>query len=215
MNNKYQDEKYTETDPTFRVKHFHNVLSPELLDEARQYLFKDVAWKSAEETKVFVGGQYVDIPRRQTAYSTIDGLSYNFSSAQIHAEPEDSLPILKRIREAIQEFILKQCPVDYHEFNFMFLNSYMDGNHYIGWHSDDEKDLVNGSMIASLSFGQARDFVFRKRCDNKDKRKYVLRDNELLLMLDPTNKHWQHTLPKRSTRKCPNERINITFRLFK
>ena len=36
-----------------------------------------------------------------------------------------------------------------------------DGRDHMGEHKDDEEELVRGSPIASLSLGQARDFVFR------------------------------------------------------
>ena len=36
-----------------------------------------------------------------------------------------------------------------------------DGRDHMGEHKDDEEELVKGSPIASLSLGQARDFVFR------------------------------------------------------
>lgn len=38
---------------------------------------------------------------------------------------------------------------------------YKNGDDCIGEHRDDEKDLVQGSLIASLTLGQKRDFVFR------------------------------------------------------
>jgi alkylated DNA repair dioxygenase AlkB len=40
---------------------------------------------------------------------------------------------------------------------------YRDGRDYIAEHRDDEKDLDPSVPIASLSLGQARDFVYKHR----------------------------------------------------
>lgn len=50
-----------------------------------------------------------------------------------------------------------------HEFNQCLGNWYLDGNHYIGPHQDDETDLVSNSPIVSISLGQTRKFrIYRK-----------------------------------------------------
>ncbi len=43
----------------------------------------------------------------------------------------------------------------------VFVDRYNDGNDKMGEHKDDEKELDPQAPIASLSFGQARDFVLR------------------------------------------------------
>ena len=87
----------------------------------------------------------------------------------------------------------------------------------MGEHRDDEKDLVHGYPIASLSLGQARDFIFKhtdsrgknaKRCI--DPVKIELQHGSLLMMKHPTNTYWYHALPPR--KRLPNVRINMTFR---
>jgi len=87
----------------------------------------------------------------------------------------------------------------------------------MGEHRDDEKDLVTGHPIASLSLGQPRDFIF-KHADSRGKNakrsidpvKIVLEHGSLLLMKDPTNRYWYHSLPQR--KRLSNVRINMTFR---
>ena len=49
------------------------------------------------------------------------------------------------------------------KFNQVLLNFYMDGNHYIGRHSDDERQLVSGSSIFSASVGETRTFRIRNK----------------------------------------------------
>lgn len=87
----------------------------------------------------------------------------------------------------------------------------------MGEHRDDEKDLVAGYPIASLSLGQPRDFIF-KHADARGKNakrkidtvKIELAHGSLLMMKEPTNTYWYHSLPQR--KKLTQVRINMTFR---
>lgn len=87
----------------------------------------------------------------------------------------------------------------------------------MGEHRDDEKDLVPEAPIASLSFGEERQFIFKHK-DSRGKNakrnipplKMDLESGSLLLMEYPTNKFWYHSLPVR--KNASNVRINLTFR---
>jgi alkylated DNA repair dioxygenase AlkB len=46
-------------------------------------------------------------------------------------------------------------------FDYVLINYYANGNNYIGYHSDDERDLKSNGVIASLSLGASRDFCFK------------------------------------------------------
>ena len=59
----------------------------------------------------------------------------------------------KKVCGAVYEF----------QFNSVLLNEYPNGKVGMGWHSDDEKK--NRSIIASLSFGANRDFIFKHKTD--------------------------------------------------
>lgn len=105
-------------------------------------------------------------------------------------------------------------------FNFVLINRYKDGNDYMGEHRDDEKDLDLNAPIASVSFGETRDFVLKHK-DNRGGRRFrsdlshvtiALQHGSLLVMHPPTNKCWYHSLPKRKLAKNP--RVNLTFRVM-
>jgi alkylated DNA repair dioxygenase AlkB len=81
----------------------------------------------------------------------------------------------------------------------------------MGYHSDDEKTLGKNPVIASLSLGAARKFVFSHR-KTKEKVEILLDDGSLLLMEGETQHHWVHALPK--SKKITTPRINLTFRRF-
>ena len=98
-----------------------------------------------------------------------------------------------------------------YDFNSVLLNSYDNGDVYMGWHSDDEKELGTNPLIASISLGESRDFLFKHKYDNSLKKiKINLSNGSLLLMKGRTQHFWNHCLPKR--RLIVNERINLTFR---
>ena len=46
-------------------------------------------------------------------------------------------------------------------FNSCLLNLYHNGNEGMGWHQDNEKELGENPVIASLSLGTARKFSFK------------------------------------------------------
>ena len=161
------------------------------------------------DSKVFVHGKWHKVPRKQTAYGD-EGLTYTFSGATVAAQPWSNAPFLKNVSDLVSS-------LTGHKFNFVLVNRYNDGNDHMGEHRDDEADLVPKSAIASVSLGQARDFVFRHRdargssAKRKiDSVKLELSHGSLLMMNHPTNVYWFHSLPVRKKAICP--RINLTFR---
>jgi len=97
------------------------------------------------------------------------------------------------------------------KFNSCLLNLYHNGGEGMGWHSDNEKELGEQPVIASLSLGAARKFSF-KHNQTKQKVAIVLEAGSLLLMQGETQKRWMHSLPK--TKKVLKPRINLTFRFI-
>jgi alkylated DNA repair dioxygenase AlkB len=79
----------------------------------------------------------------------------------------------------------------------------------MGWHSDDEKELLDNAPIASLSLGAGRNFIFKHKASKKTIPIFLDSDS-LLLMKGITQKYWQHRLP--TTKKVTTPRINLTFR---
>jgi alkylated DNA repair dioxygenase AlkB len=88
---------------------------------------------------------------------------------------------------------------------------YRDHNDSMGMHSDDERELGKQPAIASLSLGEARDFILkhRRRKDLKPV-KLPLDSGSLLLMRGDTQQNWRHGINK--LRRACGPRINLTFR---
>ena len=94
-------------------------------------------------------------------------------------------------------------------YNACLLNLYHDGNEGMGWHSDDEKEIVPNSSITSMSFGAERKFSFKHK-STKETVSVMLENGSLLEMKGTIQQHWLHQLPK--TTKVSSPRINLTFR---
>ena len=79
----------------------------------------------------------------------------------------------------------------------------------MGWHADDEAELLHHGTIAAVSLGAQRKFVFKHR-RTKEKVELQLENGSLLLMQGEIQDHWLHRLT--TTTKVSVPRINLTFR---
>jgi len=160
-------------------------------------LLNQIEWKQ-KPIKIF--GKSVLQPRLTAYYGE---RAYTYSGVTLHPLPWNK-PLLQ-IKEKIEPLVNTQ-------FNGVLLNLYRDGQDYMGWHSDDEKELAPGAVISSLSFGETRRFVFRRRDNHQIKVELNLGDGDFLIMGGETQKFWQHYVPKSA--KSTQPRINLTFRVI-
>ena len=96
------------------------------------------------------------------------------------------------------------------EFNSVLLNLYRNGQDSMWWHSDDEPELGETPVIASLSLGAERDFTLRPSGATRQAHSLPLQHGSLLIMKAGMQSDWQHALPRRAGVSEP--RINLTFR---
>lgn len=129
------------------------------------------------------------------------GAAYTYSGTRFvpHPWPAALLPVRARLRA--------ELGID---FNSVLANRYRDGRDGMGWHRDAEAELGPEPVIASLSLGAARRFVFRDRRDPSRRLALDLPPGSLLVMAGATQRHYLHALPK--TARAVGERINLTFR---
>ena len=157
----------------------------------------DIAW---EVHRIRLFGRLVDSPRL-SCWIGDPGAAYVYSGARF--EPRSWPPVLLTVRERLA----RETGVD---FNSVLANCYRDGRDYMGWHSDNERALGPRPVIASLSLGHTRRFVFRQRMAKDAKHDVLLPNGALLLMAGDTQSLYQHALP--ATAKPVGPRINLTFR---
>ncbi|WP_205702881.1 alpha-ketoglutarate-dependent dioxygenase AlkB family protein [Botryobacter ruber] len=161
-----------------------------------QELLQQINWKQ-ESIKLF--GKETAMPRLTAWYGD---KAYTYSGLQ--NKPAPWIPVLQQLKEQVEQ-------ATGHTYNSVLLNLYRSGHDSMGWHSDDEPELGQEPVIASLSFGGERRFAFRHRF-RKDVApvRLTLPSGSLLLMQGPTQHFWQHSIPK--TAKTVQPRINLTFR---
>jgi len=94
-------------------------------------------------------------------------------------------------------------------FNTCLLNYYPSGTDGMGYHADDEKELGHQPVIASLSLGATRKFVFKHK-KTQDKVELYLESGQLVVMHGDTQTFWKHTITK--TKTVDAGRISLTFR---
>ena len=171
------------------------------LDESQLYmrnLTQSVLWR---REKIKMWGKEI-VTKRRIAWYADDGKSYTYSGSTFF--PSQWNNVLLQLKERVENY-------SEIKFNSVLLNEYPNGEVGMGWHSDDEKELGTDPIIASLSFGANRDFIFKHKTDKSIKNvKLNLKSGSLLLMLGSTQHYWKHSLPKRLKVKEP--RINLTFR---
>lgn len=147
-------------------------------------------------------GRAIDIPRLQAWYAD-PGLSYRYSKMTL--TPTPWFPVLAELRNKVNAF----CQT---KFNAVLVNCYRDHKDSVGWHCDDEIELGENPLIASLSFGATRDFHLKHK-NGGESVKLSLQSGSLLVMGDKSQEYYQHALPKSRIEKTM--RINLTFRQIK
>ncbi len=151
------------------------------------------------QPKIRMFGKWVDQPRL-IAWQSSQGLSYSYSGITLTANPfSDLVAIIARKIEETTGL----------SFNSVLINYYRDGKDSMGWHADNEPELGENPMIASLSLGFARDFVLKHNQRSNLKKVFSLNSGSLLLMGKGIQENWKHALPKRAH---AGPRINLTFR---
>jgi alpha-ketoglutarate-dependent dioxygenase alkB family protein 2 len=186
------------------IQYIPNFLPKEIVKTAFSDILKEAEFLSDEESAIVMMGKKINIPRKQCGYGD-EGTSYKFTGVKVEGKTWTDVPILNTIKEYLHEKL--NIPV-----NFVLVNFYRNGDDYIGYHSDDEKDLDGKQPIVSLSFGAERSFLLKHKITGKT-HEQVLQDNSCILMIPPCQKLYKHSLPKR--KKVIEPRINLTFRVIK
>lgn len=185
--------------PSAKLYYFPAWLEATLASDFQEQLMEQVAWQS--HTIRLFGRDCLE--PRLSCWVGDSGLDYRYSGRKREAKPWT--PGLMAIRQRLKQ----QLALD---FNTVLVNRYRDGQDSMGWHSDDEPELGEQPLIASLSLGETRRFSLRKRRERQCKHTMLLSHGDLLIMAGGLQQEWQHALPK--TAKVIGERLNLTFRQF-
>ena len=161
-------------------------------------LIDEVPWRAEN---IVVWGRTYPQPRLIAWYGDA-GMNYTYSGLQLTPLPwtETLLDIKSRVQAVART-----------DFNSVLLNYYRDHRDSMGLHSDDEPDLGEQPILASLSLGEERIFILKHKRDKLLKPVPLkLASGSLLLMRGDTQRYWKHGIDKEA-RPC-GPRVNLTFR---
>ena len=178
------------------IEYLPSIFDPLACAKLFEMLAKSLAWRCDQ---LYMFGKLITT-KRKVAWVGDEGCAYTYSG--VKKEPQPWTPELLLIKNQLET--IAQC-----EFNSCLLNLYHDGIEGMGWHSDDEPELVQTAPIASMSLGAARKFSFKHKID-KTTASLMLESGSVLLMHAPTQTFWNHSLVK--TTRPVGPRINLTFR---
>jgi alkylated DNA repair dioxygenase AlkB len=147
-----------------------------------------------EQNYINIYGKTLPEPRLTALYGD---LPYTYSNTKRYPRPWNKT--LSDIKHLVEEY-------SEHSFNSCLLNYYRDGSDSIGLHADDERELGDNPVIATLSIGDSRTMYLR--CEQLEK-KFELHHGDLFIMLGDTQKYWKHEIRKQ---KNKGPRVSLTFR---
>jgi alkylated DNA repair dioxygenase AlkB len=185
------------------------IFKPNLYTESQSehffnYLVNNIKW---QQDKIVMYGKEYDLPRLTSWYGLTDR-PYRYSGIRMKPNvimDEEMVMMLWAVQLEYMQLFNKHI-----QFNSVLLNYYRDGKDSVSWHADDEEELGQNPVIASLTFGSTRTFKFRHKNDHKLKTDLELTSGSLVIMAGETQHYWEHSIPK--TSKDIGPRINLTFR---
>lgn len=179
------------SDGAARCRHWPGLLASESLDAWTDR----IPWR---QNRITVYGKTYDEPRLTAWF----GPAYRYSSIDW---PAAQIPVELK---TLNRFISGELGC--REFDAVLCNLYRDGQDAMGWHRDNEPE-IDPTVIASVSFGAARDFKVRHR-GTKEGWTVLLGHGDLLAM-EHLQADFDHALPRRARVDAP--RLNLTFRHFR
>src|SRR5215475_3695400 len=184
--------------PDAEVYYMRQFLAAETACTVLRQLIAEVPWRAEN---IVVWGKTFPQPRLIAWYGDA-GMNYTYSGLQLTPLPwtETLLHIKSRVQAVTRT-----------DFNSVLLNYYRDHRDSMGLHSDDEPDLGEQPILASLSLGEERIFILKHKRDRVLKPvRLKLASGSLLVMKGDTQRYWKHGIDKEA-RPC-GPRVNLTFR---
>ena len=171
-------------------------LPPPDADRLLAALREELPW---EQREIVLYGKRIMQPR---LIAWGGELGYRYSGQTL--EPRPLSPHLLPVMEAVQQ--RTHVP-----FNHVLVNRYRDGLDSMGFHADDEAELGENPLVATVSLGATRRFVLRpRRGRDLEPLAYDLEHGSLLIMGGTCQRQYHHGIPRQPSVR--EERMSLTFR---
>ena len=178
------------------VNYYGKIFTEEQSEIYYVKLLNEINWQH-DVVKIF--GKEITT-KRKVAFLGDEGISYKYSGKTKIAEKW--LQFILEIKSTVEQ-------ISGEKFNACLLNYYHNGSEAMSWHSDNEKEILKHSAIASVSFGAERKLGFKHNF-TKEEISLMLENGSLLIMKDETQIYWKHKLYTNA--KITEPRVNLTFR---
>ena len=100
------------------------------------------------------------------------------------------------------------------EYNSLLITKYINGSDHLGFHSDDEPQIVENSDIVTISLGETRTIRFKSKSlsDNYPEQTLEVKHGALFIMSRDSQNFFSHSVVSDSSQ---SPRISLTLRLLK
>ena len=171
-------------------------IEPRTSDALLTALREELAW---EQRAVILFGRSILQPR---LIAWAGDVGYQYSGQTL--EPRRFTPTVSALSARVCERV--GVP-----FNHVLLNRYRTGEDSIGLHADDERELGEDPVVATVSLGASRRLVLvpRRKSDGP-RRALDLGHGALFIMGGTCQRHFRHGIPREAGVR--GERISLTFR---
>jgi len=178
------------------VEHQPDWIDPAAADDLLAVLRRELVW---EQRAVVLFGRSILQPR---LIAWAGEIGYRYSGQTLEPRPFTEAVAALRTRVNDRTGV---------PFNHVLLNRYRTGDDSIGLHADDEPELGEDPVVATLSFGISRRLVLvpRRKSDGP-RRAFDLGHGALFVMGGTCQRHFRHGIPREPAVRA--ERISLTFR---
>lgn len=177
---------------------YQQAFTPARADELLRQLIAEIPW---QQEHLRIAGKLRAIPRLQ-CWMGDRASRYGYSGVRLTPCPWN---------ETVMQIHRRVTALSDMQFNSVLINYYRDGQDSVAWHADDESELGERAVIASVSLGAERLFQLKQKQQTPAKKyQLTLKHGSLLIMGETMQQHWLHQLPKMKGLTEP--RINLTFR---
>ena len=129
---------------------------------------------------------------------------YKYSGKLHHPQPFNNNPTLRKILDHVGKALPDL------EFNSAMVTRYQNGGQHIPFHSDDENEIPESSVIATISLGQTRIIKFRSiHLPSCQEESHELAHGDVFTMTKASQSYFQHSIPKDYS---THPRISVTLR---